>query len=367
MEPDIDEPLEQSLQHAMAIAAQVGRELARAWRQKLEEASKLDTGQAEVLRQAFVSERDQAAVVLSAVGDPNWWDSADLNQIKDAYLLANTWSEADQRARVAEETIRLAAAERYGVDPDRLFAEGHRHTEHLMNTSPERLEQAQRWARRTGWESEIPSHYPQAQHLHNLLSDFDRAQEQSEQLAAAAHREDAEAQQLREQAGADLNHGRDELAAGEARERLAQEFSPADLASAREWGLANDPEYATLSEAERLARDEARVAELKGGGDPELGAQGRAQAQGGAQREAAGLQAAGEADVAYTRAESLQRQAVAMKANGAPVKAVEARLFGQTQQAFGPEHAAAGAGAKVGKVKGANAAKAKEQARQLTR
>lgn len=367
MEPDIDEPLEQGLQHAMAIAAQVGRELARAWRQKLEEAAGQDTGQAEVLRQAFVSERDQAAVVLAPVGDPNWWESADLNQIKDAYLVANTWAEADSRAAAAAETIRLAAAERYGVDPERLFTEGHRHTEHLMNTSPERLEQAQRWARRTGWESEIPSHYPQAQLLHNLLSDFDRAQDQSEQLAGAAHREDEEAQQLREQAGTDVNQGGDELAAGEDKERLAQEFSPADLEAARTWAQANDPEYALLSEGEQLARDEARVIELTGAGDPELMAQGRAEAQAGAQREAAGLQAAGEADVAYTRAESLQRQAVAMKANGAPPRAVEARLFGQTQQAFGPEHAAAGTGAKVGKVKGTNPAQANEKTRQLAR
>lgn len=174
MSDDIDEPLEQAVQHSMALSAQVGRELARAWRSHLEDKARRDERTAALVQRAFNNERDTAALALAPVQTPQWWDEANVPQILSAYELANTWAEHDPRAAQAEVTLREATAERYGFDPAKLLQEGHQFTEHLKAVEPERLAEAQRWARLSGWEGP-PSFYPEAQKIRTLLRDFDAA------------------------------------------------------------------------------------------------------------------------------------------------------------------------------------------------
>ncbi|WP_404502476.1 hypothetical protein [Arthrobacter sp. GAS37] len=173
-EVDIDEPLEQAVQHGMALSAQVGRELARAWRDHLEQKARSDEKTAALVQQAFNKEREVAAVTLAPVQTPEWWDEATVPEILNAYEISNAWAEHEPRAAQAEETLRLATAERYGFDPAKLLQEGHQFTEHLKNTDPARLAEAQRWARVSQWEGP-PSFYPEAQKIRTLLRDYDQA------------------------------------------------------------------------------------------------------------------------------------------------------------------------------------------------
>ncbi|MDO5867120.1 MULTISPECIES: hypothetical protein [Paenarthrobacter] len=364
---DIDAPLEEALQHGMAISAQIGRELARAWRAHLEDKARTDDRTAALVQRAFNTERDTAAAALAPAQDPKWWDEASVREICDAYQVANTWAEHDPRAAQAEETIRMAAAERYGIDPERLLTEGHRQTETIMNTPPERLAQAQRWARLEGWTNDIPEFYPEAQKLHNLLSDYDRAvsgAERSEALADQARREaelkDDESKDLFGEAGRGHEHA-------DGLDREALEPSPEDLDKARAWAMANDPEYADKSQSEKDRLDRELVESWRGVGDPEKAQEAGVVRKDAAQRERAGEKAAVAAGAAYDNASRLEADAARMRAAGAPERGIEAKQFGLSQQKYPVAHAAAGKGKSTGKVTTNSVKLAQSQSRHLGR
>lgn len=364
---DIDAPLEEALQHGMAISAQIGRELARAWRSHLEEKARTDDRTAALVQKAFNTERDTAVAALAPTQEPRWWDEASVREICDAYQVANAWAEHDPRAAQAEETIRLAAAERYGIDPDRLIREGHRQTENIMNTPPERLAQAQRWARLEGWKSDIPEFYPEAQKLHNLLTDYDRA-------VTGAGRAEALAEEARRQAEMKAEESKDlsgEAARGHDRadvlDREAQEPSRADLDEARAWAMAHDPEYADKSAAEKDRLDRELVERWKGAGDPEKAREAGIVRKDAEQRERAGEKAAVTAGAAYDNASRLEAEAARMRAAGAPERGIAAKQFGQSQQKYPVAHAAAGAGKPTGKVKANSAQRVQSKSQHLGR
>lgn len=391
-EVDIDEPLEQAMQHGMALSAQVGRELARAWRNHLEQKARSDEKTAALVQQAFNKEREVAAVTLAPVQTPGWWDEATVPEILDAYEIANAWAEHDPRAAQAEGTLRLAASERYGFDPAKLLQEGHQFTEHLKNTDPARLTQAQRWARVSQWEGP-PSFYPEAQKIRTLLRDYDQALAAEERnapnvelagarepelaeeakrdaaardLDAAAAREvlqgDVQAEEARQQ-GAAAEHGQDEAAA---LSRDAGEPAPSDLEAARAWAMANDPEYASKLASEKERLDRELVERWKGSEDLDKAAQAADVRQDAKQREAAGDKAAAKAGAAYDRAAQLEADAARMRAAGAPEKAVAAKQFGEAQQKFPISHAAAGGGKSVGKVKANAVQQSRAQGKHIT-
>lgn len=367
MSEDIDQPLEEALQHGMAISAQIGRELARAWRNHLEEKARTGDRTAALVQHAFNTERDTAAATLAPVKDPAWWDDAGVKEICDAYQVANAWADHDPRAAHAEETLGLAAAERYGIDPDRLLREGHRHTDTIMNTPPERLAQAQRWARLEGWKSDIPEFYPEAQKIHNLLKDYDRAvtsaaraEALAEEARTQAEQQTGESKDLTGQAGRDH-----ELA--DSLDQHATEPSPADLDKARAWSMAHDPDYADKPTAEKDRLDRELVQQWKGSGDPEVAREAGVVRKDAKEREAAGEKAALAAGAAYDQASRLEAEAARMRAAGAPERAIAAKQFGQAQQKYPAAHAAAGAGKITGKVKANPAQRARTQAQHLGR
>lgn len=367
MSEDIDQPLEEALQHGMAISAQIGRELARAWRNHLEEKARTDDRAAALVQHAFNTERDTAVATLAHVNDPAWWDDATVKEICDAYQVANAWAEYAPRATGAEETLRHAAAERYGIDPDRLIREGHRHTETIMNTPPERLAQAQRWARLGGWTNDIPAYYPEAQKLHNLLADYDRAVTGAARNEALAEesRKQAEHQTAESKDLSSLAHRDHEFA--DVLDQDAKEPTPADLDNARAWALANDPDYADKPAAEKDRLDRELVQQWKGPGDPEKAREAGVVRKEAKQREAAGEKAATTAGAAYENASRLEAEAARMRAAGAPEKGIAAKQFGESQQKYPAAHAAAGAGKTTGKIKANPVQRARTQAQHLGR
>ncbi|MCA4135483.1 hypothetical protein [Arthrobacter sp. M4] len=364
---DIDAPLEEVLQHGMAISAQVGRELARAWRAHLEDKARTDDRTAALVQKAFNTERETAVATLAPAREPKWWDEASVRDICDAYQVANAWAEHDPRAAQAEETIRLAAAEQYGIDPERLLSEGHRQTETIMNTPPERLAQAQRWARLEGWKNDIPEFYPEAQKLHNLLSDYDRAvlgAERTEALAAEARRQaEAKNDESKDLSG-EAGRGHDQA---DALDRDAQEPSRTDLDEARAWSMAHDPEYAEKSESEKDRLDRELVERWKGVGDPEKAQEAGTVRKDAERREKAGEKAAVTAGSAYDNASRLEAEAARMRAAGAPERGIAAKQFGQAQQKYPVAHAAAGAGKPTRKVKANSAQRAQSKSQHLGR
>lgn len=349
MSEDIDEPLEQAVQHAMALSAQVGRELARAWKNHLEDKARRDERTATLVQAAFNKEREVAAATLAPVHTPEWWDEAKVPEILNAYEVSNAWAEHDSRAAQAEETLRNAAAERYGFDPQKLLREGHEFTEHLKNTDPARLAGAQRWARLSHWEGP-PSYYPEAQKIRNLLRDYDAAVAADERNAP---RLEAAAEQ-----------GKDHAAA---LERDAEQIAPSDLEAARAWAMANDPEYAEKTTAEKDRLDRELVEHWKGSGDPEKAAQAAEVRRDARQRKEAGDKAAAAAGAAYDRAAQLEADAERMRAAGVPEKAIAAKQFGEAQQKFPVAHAAGGRGKTIGKVKANAVQQASTQGKHLTK
>lgn len=271
MSEDIDEPLEQAVQHAMALSAQVGRELARAWKNHLEDKARRDERTAALVQAAFNNEREVAAATLAPVHRPEWWDEAKVPEILNAYEVSNAWAEHDPRAAQAEETLRRAAAERYGFDPHKLLQEGQKSTEPLKNTDPARLARAQRWARLSRWEGP-PSYYPEAQKIRSLLRDYDAA-------------------------GAEPDHG--DIPSGDTRQQGFVAEQGRDHAAAFE-------------------RDAAQIAPS----DPEKAA--AAVRQAARQRKAAGAKAAADAGAAYDRAARLEAEAARMRTAGAPERGSQA-------------------------------------------
>lgn len=393
MSEDIDEPLEQAVQHALALSAQIGRELARAWKKHLEDKARRDERTAALMQAAFTKERESAAATLAPVHTAEWWDEAKVPEILNAYEISNAWAEHDPRAARAEETLRNAAAERYGFDPQKLLQESHGYTEHLKNTDPARLAEAQRWARLSHWEGP-PSYYPEAQKIRNLLRDYDAAvavdERNAPKLEAAAARRaelaeraalEAAAKKLEGAATTELDHG--DALSGEAREheataeqgkdqaaaleRDAEQIAPAGLDKARAWAEANDPEYATKTAGEKDRRDRELVERWKGSGDPEKAAQAAQLRQATKQRETAGDKAAAAAGVAYDRASRMEAEAARMRAAGVPDRAIAAKQFGEAQQKYPIAHAAAGAGKAVGAAKANTVQQARTQAKHLTK
>lgn len=385
MSEDIDEPLEQAVQHGMALSAQVGRELARAWKNHLEDKARRDERTAAIVQAAFNNERDVAAATLAPMHTPEWWDEAKVPEILNAYEISNAWAEHDPRAAQAEETLRNAAAERYGFDPQKLLQESHEFTEHLKTTDPQRLAQAQRWKRLSGWEGP-PSFYPEAQKVRDLLRDYDTAVAADERNAprletALAHRAERAEQAAREAAAgksvgaasAEIEHGdvlaedaRQQEAAAEqgkdhaaALEWDAEQIAPSDLDQARAWAMANDPEYAQKSAGEKDRLDRELVERWKGSGDLEKAAQVAEARRDVRQREEAGNKAAAAAGAAYDRGAQIEAEAARMRAAGAPEKAIAAKQFGEAQQKFPVAHAAASGGKTISKIK----ANAVQQAR----
>lgn len=312
MSHDIDDSLEEFLQHGMTVSAQIGRELSNAWKEHLRQAQGAS-------RQAFEGQRALAREELARVEQPEWWEKASPQEICEAYEKATAWAEHDPSAAAAERTIRGQAAQRYGIDPERLVQEGHRHTDRIMSTAPEKLAAAQQWARENNWKNDIPSYYPEAQKLHNLLTDYDRAAEAA-QAEAESH----------EKAASD-NHGE----AGRDREEAEQRTEDLRQAPAEEQEQVKD----RLAAAEKSADSNSLDASA------EVNA----------------------ASAAYNDKNRLQTEAEKMRAAGVPERAIEAKQFGQSQQKFAPAHAAAGSGKSVGKVKSSKVQQAKQQGQRLAR
>lgn len=112
----VDDFVEQSFQHALAMAAQIGSAAARTWKQHSEQAQTDNSRRGSMARLAFDSERLAAVTTLAPTAKNQWWESAGQADIVDAYRVATAWKDHDPAAAAAEENIRTQLQQRFGFD-----------------------------------------------------------------------------------------------------------------------------------------------------------------------------------------------------------------------------------------------------------
>ena len=338
---EIDEPLQQVLQHGMAISAQLGREVARVWQMNMERKSQMNSREAARLQMAFDSEKQAAVALLAPTQEQQWWDAANPRELMDAYRVATAWKDHSPEAAHAEKHIRTEASTRYGIDAEKLAHESAVHSAPILETELAKLAKAQEWAKETGRKDTLPSFYPEATRMRNLLNDY-------EEKEAAAKRAEEAATAHREQGDVQNREAADEFAQSRQENDHAASVdldgpSAADEAWYRDLFLTETPEAQEERTQASLLRETAE------------------------QHDQQGERVLVTAGAAYDTAERQEALADRMRAAGAPEKGIAARQFAESQQKHPINHAAAGKGKTVNKVKTSAPKKNQVQGQQQSR
>lgn len=114
----VGETFDNSLRIALTVAAQFGERFARLreeWSRQREAAA---TQEVRELQSRLDAERAAVGGQLAVVDQSSWWDRAAVRDIADAREAAVAWSDHDDVAARANETIRREVQDRYGIDVD---------------------------------------------------------------------------------------------------------------------------------------------------------------------------------------------------------------------------------------------------------
>ena len=338
---EIDEPLQQVLQHGMAISAQLGREVARVWQLNMEQKSLMNSREAARLDMAFDSEKQAAVALLAPTQEQQWWDAANPRELMDAYRVATAWKDHAPEAAHAEKHIRTEASTRYGIDAEKLARESAVHSAPILETELAKLAKAQEWAKETGHTDILPSFYPAATRMRNLLNDYEANE-------AAAKRAEEAATVDREQGDAQNREAADEFAQSRQENDHAAGVE-LDGPSAAEEAWYRD---LFLTEPPEAQEERTQASELRETAE---------------QHDQQGERVLVTAGAAYDSAERQEALADRMRAAGAPEKGIAARQFAESQQKHPISHAAAGKGKTVNKVKTNSPNKSQAQGKQRSR
>jgi hypothetical protein len=115
----IDEALQGVTHVAMTAAARMGEQLARMREQQAREAQARSEQAAREQAARMNAEREAARSSLAPVHRPEWWDTAQAEDVTKAYTTAKAWSEVDPEAVRAEQRIVEEVRARFGVDVTR--------------------------------------------------------------------------------------------------------------------------------------------------------------------------------------------------------------------------------------------------------
>ncbi|MEO8221802.1 MAG: hypothetical protein ABI563_13575 [Specibacter sp.] len=338
---EIDEPLEQVLQHGMAISAQLGREVARVWQLNMEQKSLMNSREAARLQMAFDSEKQAAVALLAPTQEQQWWDAANPRELMDAYRVATAWKDHAPEAAHAEKHILTEASTRYGLDAEKLAHEAAINDSPILDSELPKLAKAQDWAKETGRTDILPSFYPEATRMRNILNDYEAKE-------AAAKRAEEAATTNREQGDVQNREAADEFAQSRQENDHAASVdldgpSPADEAWYRDLFLTETPESREERTQSTALRETAE------------------------RHEEQGERVLVTAGAAYDSAERQEALADRMRAAGAPEKGIAARQFAESQQKHPISHAAAGKGKTVNKIKTNSPNKSQTQGKQHSR
>lgn len=112
----IEDALEGVVRVAITAAGRAGEMLAREREQQMRQAQARSQQEAAELASRLAAERDAARASLAPVYRPEWWDSAQPEDIARAYQTARAWSDVDPEAVRAEQRITDELRNRYGID-----------------------------------------------------------------------------------------------------------------------------------------------------------------------------------------------------------------------------------------------------------
>ncbi len=147
----VGETFDNSLRIALTVASQFGERFARLreeWNRQREAAA---AQEARELQSRLDAERAAVRGQLAVVDQPSWWDRADVRDIADAREAAVAWSDHDDVAARASETIRREVQDRYGIDVDAAGADPAAVADALRQAEADRA-QAREEQRRSGEE-----------------------------------------------------------------------------------------------------------------------------------------------------------------------------------------------------------------------
>lgn len=112
----IDDALQGVSYMAMTAAARLGEQVSRTREQQDREAQAKSEQAALEFAARLGAEKDAARASLAVVHHPEWWDSAQAEDVTKAYQTAKAWRDIDPEAVRAEQKIVDEVRNRFGVD-----------------------------------------------------------------------------------------------------------------------------------------------------------------------------------------------------------------------------------------------------------
>lgn len=350
----IDDVFEELFQHGMVISSQIGREISRVWETQLKDKASLSEREATRLQMAFDTEKRTAKSVLKPTTQKAWWDQAKPSDVADAYRVASAWSAHDPAAAEAQKVILEHAATRFGLytealkDPSPAGTDGpaagvgmsavpgvsgaeqraldlQAAKDYFAQNNPERLLAFQK----QGWVIPMKD---EVEYHQTFIKDWKEASLRDKSSTVDLGVRAAEVKASRGQA-----YGLEEAAAAEfadarqgradADNALAVGPSPAEEAWYRDTFLAEAPD---IDQAYERSANFTAVARKD---------------------DAAGRRLLGQAETAHVAADRQEQLVARVRAGAGGEEGVAALQFAQGQQKFPINHAAAGKGKTVNKVK----------------
>lgn len=197
----VEESISSSARIALTVAIQLGEKLAHAYQEAMREAQHRDAVLARELAVRFEGERASARHAVAVVNDPQWWDTASVQDIARVAETTTAWKNDDLQIARADAVIASQALERYGVDVATLRA--------IARDTPNDLDLAKQWA------------------LTSAPEDY--------------HRHDEDRLTLRVGDGIEPNVTAERALVADYRAAIAGDVPALELSVAEEWKRANDP------------------------------------------------------------------------------------------------------------------------------
>ena len=122
-EPESDgiaEVFDEGMRLAITAAGRLAEHRIRERERQLREAQANSEQSARQLEARMDAERTAAIAQLDATRNPEWWDTASVDDVATAWEAAQEWRDRDADAEAAAERMRPEIIERYGLDPERV-------------------------------------------------------------------------------------------------------------------------------------------------------------------------------------------------------------------------------------------------------
>ena len=130
-------------QAALAVAGRLGEMLARQRAERQQELQRAADEERRQLEERFEAERAVMRTQLSAVHQPQFWESAQPQDIATHYALAQQWEPFDDMARLSREHMHDEIKDRYDLTPEQFLDGNAASPETGVDGTPEKANEEQ--------------------------------------------------------------------------------------------------------------------------------------------------------------------------------------------------------------------------------